>query len=105
MNLYLRYFDQETLVYSVEEALIFCTQFQRLNWNPVWKMIFVNMSNSDVFYPKRYKVRQGCYFIIIKTEAATMARFQRKKGVAFQTIVIIPMVKKHEAASSALMTS
>lgn len=29
MNLYLRYFDKETLVYNVEEALDFCALYQK----------------------------------------------------------------------------
>ena len=31
---------------------------------------------SDVAYPKRYKIRPRVYFIIIKTEAATMQDFK-----------------------------
>lgn len=30
MNLYLRYFDKETLVYNVEDALDFCALYPRL---------------------------------------------------------------------------
>lgn len=36
---------------------------------------------NDVFYPKRYKVRPRIYFIIIKTEAATMLDFKQKKAL------------------------
>lgn len=36
---------------------------------------------SDVFYPKRYKIRPRVYFIIIKTEAATMLDFKQKKAL------------------------
>ena len=36
---------------------------------------------SDVFYPKRYKIHPRVYFIIIKTEAATMQDFKDKKAV------------------------
>ena len=36
---------------------------------------------SDVFYPKRYKVRQRVYFIIIKTTAATMLDFKQEKAL------------------------
>ncbi len=37
--------------------------------------------DSDVFYPKRYKVRPRVYFIIIKTEAKTMLDFKQKKAL------------------------
>lgn len=36
---------------------------------------------SDIYYPKRYKVRQRVYFIIIKTTAATMLDFKQKKAL------------------------
>ena len=36
---------------------------------------------SDVFYPKRYKIHPRVYFIIIKTDAATMQDFKEKKAV------------------------
>ena len=36
---------------------------------------------SDVYYPKRYKIRPRVYFIIIKTEAATMLDFKEKRAV------------------------
>jgi hypothetical protein len=36
---------------------------------------------SDVYYPKRYKVRPRIYFIVIKTEAATMLDFKQKKAL------------------------
>ena len=36
---------------------------------------------SDVFYPKRYKIHPRVYFIIIKTEAATMQDFKDKRAV------------------------
>src|SRR3712207_9004047 len=36
---------------------------------------------SNVYYPKRYKVRPRVYFIIIKTTAETMADFKQKKAL------------------------
>ena len=38
-------------------------------------------ANSDVYYPKRYKIRPRVYFIIIKTTAATMLDFKQKKAL------------------------
>lgn len=40
-----------------------------------------NYYNSDIFYPKRYKIRARVYFIIIKTEAKTMLDFKEKRAV------------------------
>ena len=36
---------------------------------------------SDVYYPKRNKVRPRVYFIVIKTEAANMEDFKQKKAL------------------------
>ena len=49
--------------------------------NPVLEADIREYAASDVFYPKRYKVRTRVYFIIIKTEAANMQDFKEKKAV------------------------
>ena len=81
MNLYLRYFDKETLVSTVDEALDFLSSIDEIGMNPVLASDIRDYVSSDVFYPKRYKVRPRVYFIIIKTEAATMQDFKEKKAV------------------------
>lgn len=81
MNLYLRYFDQETLVSNVDEALDFLAGIDEIGMNPVLENDIRDYVASDVYYPKRYKVRPRIYFIIIKTEAATMQDFKEKKAV------------------------
>ena len=81
MNLYLRYFDQETLVNTVDEAIDFLAGIDEIGMNPVLESDIRDYVASDVFYPKRYKVRPRIYFIIIKTEAATMQDFKEKKAV------------------------
>lgn len=81
MNLYLRYFDRETLVTSVDEAIEFLSSIEEIGMNPVLEEDIREYAASDVFYPKRYKVRPRVYFIIIKTEAATMEDFKDKKAL------------------------
>ena len=81
MNLYLRYFDKETLVTSVDEAIAFLADIDEIGMNPVLEADIREYVASDVFYPKRYKIRPRVYFIIIKTEAATMLDFKEKKAV------------------------
>jgi hypothetical protein len=81
MNLYLRYFDNETLVTSVEDAIAFLSQIDEIGMNPVLENDIREYVASDVFYPKRYKIRPRVYFIIIKTEAATMQDFKEKKAL------------------------
>ncbi|WP_434504189.1 hypothetical protein [Prevotella sp.] len=98
MNLYLRYFDQETLVSNVEEALDFLVSIPEIGLNQDLEADIRDYVASDVFYPKRYKVRQRVYFIIIKTTAATMADFKEKKALR----PTAPIVEKHDLAASAM---
>ena len=81
MNLYLRYFDKETLVTSVDEAIAFLASIDEIGMNPMLEADIREYVNSDVYFPKRYKVRPRVYFIIIKTEAQTMQDFKEKKAV------------------------
>lgn len=81
MNLYLRYFDNETLVSNVDDAIDFLHSIQDINVTPEMEADIREYAESDVFFPKRYKIRAHVYFIIIKTVAATMLDFKQKKGV------------------------
>ena len=81
MNLYLRYFDKETLVSSVDDAIDFLISIPEIGMNADLEADIRDYCNSDVYYPKRYKVRPRVYFIIIKTEAATMLDFKEKKAL------------------------
>ena len=81
MNLYLRYFDKETLAHNVDEALAFLRSIPEIGMNANIESDIRDYVASDVFYPKRYKVRQRVYFIIIKTTAATMLDFKQKKAL------------------------
>ena len=81
MNLYLRYFDKETLVTNVEDALDFLRSIQEIGMNANLEADVREYANSDVYYPKRYKIRPRVYFIIIKTTAATMLDFKQKKAL------------------------
>ena len=81
MNLYLRYFDRETLVSTVDEAIDFLRGIEEIEMNPMLEADIREYAASDVFYSKRYKVHPRVYFIIIKTEAATMQDFKEKKAV------------------------
>ena len=81
MNLYLRYFDRETLVSTVDEAIDFLRGIDEIEMDPMLEADIREYAASDVFYPKRYKVHPRVYFIIIKTEAATMQDFKEKKAV------------------------
>ena len=81
MNLYLRYFDNETLVSSVEDALDFLRSIPEIGMNADLEADIREYMASDIVYPKRYKVRPRVYFILIKTTAATMSDFKQKKAL------------------------
>ena len=81
MNLYVRYFDKETLATNVEDAIDFLACIPEIGMDDNLADDIRAYAESDVFYPKRYKVRPRVYFIIIKTEAATMLDFKQKKAL------------------------
>lgn len=81
MNLYIRYFDYEELVYNVEDALDFLASLPEIEMTPELEADIREYVASDIYYPKRYKVRQRVYFIIIKTLAETMLDFKQKKAL------------------------
>ena len=81
MNLYLRYFNSETLVTNVDDAISFLRSIDDIDVTPEMEADIREYAASDVFFPKRYKIRAHVYFIIIKTTAATMLDFKQKKAV------------------------
>ena len=101
MNLYLRYFDRETLVYNVDEALAFLSSIPDIGMNTELAADIREYAESDVLYPKRYKVRPRVYFIIIKTSAETMIDFKQKKALR-PVILTVAGPERRDLASSAM---
>ena len=81
MNFYLRYFDREVLVDNVDDAIAFLANIEDIEMNPMLETDIRSYCASDVYYPKRYKIRPRVYFIIIKTEAPTMLDFKEKRAL------------------------
>lgn len=81
MNLYIRFFDFETLVYSVDEALAFLASIPEIGMDENLEADIRDYVASDMHYPKRYKVRPRIYFIIIKTTAQSLQDFKEKKAL------------------------
>ncbi|EFI72039.1 MULTISPECIES: hypothetical protein [Segatella] len=81
MNLYLRYFDKEILVSSVDDAIGFLRSISEIALDEETEADIREYAASDVFFPKRYKVRPRVYFIVIKTTAANMQDFKEKKAI------------------------
>ncbi len=98
MNLYLRYFDRETLVSNVDDAIAFLADIDEIGMDADLEADIREYAASDVFYPKRYKIRPRVYFIVIKTEAATMQDFKDKKAVHAN-----PDFEREKAVSPAIL--
>lgn len=78
MNLYIRYFDDEALVHSVEEAIHFLSSLDDVEVNEEIANELEKFMSSSAMYPKHIKVRMRSFFIAIKTTANTMEEFKAK---------------------------
>ena len=104
MNLYLRYFNKETLVSSVDDAISFLANIDEIGMTPELERDIREYAASDVYYPKRYKIRTRVYFIVIKTEAATMQDFKEKKALrGGHEVDSMPVQKERSSSSQALL--
>ncbi len=82
MNIYLRYFNKETLVSSVTDAIEFLQGIPDIDMDEFLMQDIKNFVDSQNMYPKRYKVRGHSYFIVIKTTAQTLEEFKSKGAAA-----------------------
>ena len=85
MNLYIRYFDEETLVNSVEEALAFLASLDDVEVDSVIRTELEKFMSSSAMYPKHVKVSNRSFFIAIKTTATTMEEFKAKGATQNKT--------------------
>ncbi|MGM9675726.1 MAG: hypothetical protein ACI3X9_09725 [Bacteroidaceae bacterium] len=100
MNLYLRYFDKEVLVSKVEEALDFMNEIPGFEPDDFFVQEFVAYVNSSVQFPKRFKVRNRSYFIVIKTTAQNLEEFKRIGQAAASQNTAKPESPSSRAANS-----
>lgn len=82
MNLYIRYFDSETLVTNVEDAIAFLSGISEIGMNDKIANDVRAYFESDNHFPKRYKVRSKIYFILIKTDKSTMQAFKEYRNAS-----------------------
>ena len=90
MNIYVRYYDGEAvvssfddLVYSLKEFGVPETLFEEGLVDELYEYI-----NSKNMHPKRFRVSQRQYFILIKTTVATLEEFKanaKKKEAATES--------------------
>lgn len=76
MNLYIRYFDDETVACSIDDAVSFLNSLSDIDVDEYLVNDLTQYINGSMPYPKRYKVRSRNYFIVIKTNASTLAEFK-----------------------------
>lgn len=69
------------MVANADEALDFLRSLGEIDVTPDMEEDIREYAANSVMFPKRYKVRQRVYFIVIKTTAATMQDFKDKKAL------------------------
>lgn len=79
MNIYARYFNQDILVHNVDELIGFLSSIPEIPVNQRLVDDIRNYVESELPYPKRYKIRPRVYFILIKTMAQTMEEFKSRR--------------------------
>lgn len=93
MNIYARYFDQDILVHSYDELMQFLSSIPEIPINQRMEDDVRAYVESDMPYPKRYKIRPRVYFILIKTSAETMEEFKahrKNTGATYPTATTTP---------------
>lgn len=88
MNLYVRYYDGEAVVSSIDELIYDLKQFgvpENVIDDDFVDEVY-EFINSKVVHPKRFRVSPRQYFILIKTNVSTLEEFKanakRNTGVA-----------------------
>lgn len=79
MNLYIRYFNQETVAHNVDEAINFLENIPDVRVDDAMRKSLTSFAESSVTYPKRYKLSPKVYFIVIKTNADSIDEFKSNK--------------------------
>ena len=82
MNIYVRYFNREILAQDIDTLVDFLSTISDIRITEELVDDIQNYVNSDITYPKRYKIRPRVYFILIKTEANSIEEFKANKKQA-----------------------
>lgn len=75
MNLYIRYFNHETLAHDLDESLAFLEGIGEFAVNKTVAEKIMNFIESSSMFPMRLKVSYSNYVLFLKTEADTLERF------------------------------
>lgn len=96
MNLYIRYFNDETVVHSAHAAIEFLSSIPEIECDEFLQKNIIQYAESAIAFPKRYKVRGKNYFIVIKTTAETLAEFKANGGRPTEEKNVISQRKEEE---------
>lgn len=76
MNLYVRYFDNETLATNIDEVVSFLKSINEINVDDNVIGRIINFAESDGIYPFRLKVSYSNYVLFLKTDAKNLEEFK-----------------------------
>lgn len=79
MNIYVRYFDHEDVFNTGEKVVNYLVQINDFRMTSQLENDILSYCNSNMPYPKRIKVRNNVYFILIKTTAANLPEFKANR--------------------------
>ena len=86
MNIYVRFFDFDTLVSDKEGVIQFLQSLPDVELTDELIEEIKDYINSDTTYPKRLKIRPHIYFILIKTIASSMEEFKANRKDSFNAL-------------------
>lgn len=76
MNLYVRYFDNETLATNIDEVVSFLNSISEISVDDNIIGRIINFAESDGIYPFRLKVSYSNYVLFLKTDAKDLEEFK-----------------------------
>lgn len=79
MNIYARYFDHENVFNSAQAIISFLVNLNDFKMTSQLENEITSYFSSNMPYPKRVKVRNNVYFILIKTNATNLAEFKSNR--------------------------
>ena len=98
MNLFIRYFDHETLAHNVNEAIAFLGTINDIKLDGTVPGRIANFLSSNNTYPFRLKISYSNYVLFLKTEAETIEEFhqleQKNKEAKAEGKAMSPADKK-----------
>ncbi len=87
MNLYLRFFNDETLVETLEQALEFLRGIPAIQLTDSLVSDITYFVESNISFPRRFKVGAHSHFIMIKTNAKSMEEFKENASKEDKALV------------------